>query len=143
MFIALTLSLLAVNFDDHWWPLQTIWISDEAPYFVGLHPNKIWGFIWDLNYLTFRLFIGINNWLETKTFYKFWRKKQNKNPSMQRVLEHDVTLLLIQRYQKYIFKNANKIFFCHVIPSSWKVIWSILWPFLYMFKTMFKNKCTC
>jgi len=33
----ITLSLLAVNFEDCWWPMQTIWISDEAPQNVGLH----------------------------------------------------------------------------------------------------------
>ena len=66
----LTLSPPAVNFEDHWWPLQTIWIQ--------MKPHEMWGFIWDPNYLTFRNYLwhsGIKNWLETKFFCKFWRKK--------------------------------------------------------------------
>ena len=46
--IHLTLSPLAVNFDDRWWPTQTIWIQ--------MKPHKMWGFIWDPNCLTFRLY---------------------------------------------------------------------------------------
>ena len=50
-----------------------------------MKPHKMWGFIWDPNYLTFRLYIGIKNWFETKIFCKFWRKKSLKKwPSMQR-----------------------------------------------------------
>ena len=59
----LTLSLLAVNFEDCWWPMQTIWIQ--------MKPHKMWGFIWDPNCLTFRLCIGIKYWFETKIFCKF------------------------------------------------------------------------
>ena len=44
----LTLSPLAVNIEYCWWPLQTIWIQ--------MKPHKMWGFIWDPNYLTFRLY---------------------------------------------------------------------------------------
>ena len=37
--ITLTLSLLAVNFEDLWKPMQTIWIQ--------MKPHKMWGFIWE------------------------------------------------------------------------------------------------
>ena len=77
-FFALTLSLLAVNFEDRWWPMQTIWIQ--------MKPHKTWGFNWDPNCLTFRLYIskifGRKLWL----FASFERKKYLKKlPSMQRV----------------------------------------------------------
>ena len=76
--IQLTLSPLAVNFEDRWWPLQTIWIQ--------MKPHKMWGFIWDPNCLKFRLYIskifGRKQWL----FAYFKRKKYLKKlPSMQRV----------------------------------------------------------
>ena len=55
--VSLTLSPLAVNIEDRWWPMQTIWIQ--------MKPHKMWGFIWDPNCLTFRLFsakhLGGNN----------------------------------------------------------------------------------
>ena len=79
--VALTLSLLGVNFEDQWWPMQTIWIQ--------MKPHKMWGFIWDPNCLTFRLYIyisakkmgGIN-----EVFENFERNKYLKKlPSMQRV----------------------------------------------------------
>ena len=74
----LTLSPLAVSFEDRWWPLQTIWIQ--------MKPHKMWGFIWDPNCLTFRLYIskifGRKHWF----FASFERKKYLKKlPSMQRV----------------------------------------------------------
>ena len=58
---SLTLSPLAVNFEDRRWPLQTIWIQ--------MKPHKMWGFIWDPNCcfiwdpncLTFRLYISKKN----------------------------------------------------------------------------------
>ena len=63
----LTLSLPAVNFEDRWWPLQTIWIQ--------MKPHKMWGFIWDPNCLTFRLYISkITRWKQW-IFWKFWKKQ--------------------------------------------------------------------
>ena len=38
LYIHLTLSPLAVNFEDRWWPMQTIWIQ--------MKPQILWGFIW-------------------------------------------------------------------------------------------------
>ena len=63
----LTLSPLAVNFEDRWWPLQTIWIR--------MKPHKMWGFIWDPNCLTFRLYISKKNGWKQWIFWKFWKKQ--------------------------------------------------------------------
>ena len=74
----LTLSPLAVNFEDRWWPMQTIWIQ------MKLH--KMWGFIWDPNCLTFRLYISKIFMRKQWFFASFERKKYLKKlPSMQRV----------------------------------------------------------
>ena len=40
--LCLALSLLAVNFEDRWWPLQTIWISDEAPQGASSEIQIVW-----------------------------------------------------------------------------------------------------
>ena len=79
----LTLSPLAVNFEDCWWPLQTIWIQ--------MKPHKMWGFIWDPNYLTFRLYIGKKYGRKWRFFANFEEKIfENKMiPSMQRVKAGD------------------------------------------------------
>ena len=63
---ALTLSPLAVNFEDRWWPLQTIWIQ--------MQPHKMWGFIWDPNCLTFRLYISKKKWVETMNILKILKE---------------------------------------------------------------------
>ena len=64
----LTLSPLVVNFEDRWWPMQTILIQ--------MKPHKTWGFIWDPNCSTFRLYIYQQNILEeTMIFCIFWKKK--------------------------------------------------------------------
>ena len=67
-----------MNFEDRWWPLQTIWIQ--------MKPHKIRGFIWDPNCLTFRLYIskkmgGNNEFFENLEKNKYLKKL----PSMQRV----------------------------------------------------------
>ena len=71
----LTLSPLAVNFDARWWPMQTIWIQ--------MKPHKMWGFIWDPNCLTFRLYISkifaTKHWF----FASFERKK-----IFEKILQH-------------------------------------------------------
>ena len=77
-FYTLTLSPLAVNYEDRWWPLQTIWIQ--------MKPHKVWGFIWDPNCLTFRLYISKKNRWKQWIFWNFWKKQIfEKLPSMQRV----------------------------------------------------------
>ena len=75
----LTLSSpLAVNLEDRWWPMQTIWIQ--------MKPHKMWGFIWDPNCLTFRLYISKKNGWKQWIFLNFERNKYLKKlPSMQRV----------------------------------------------------------
>ena len=66
----------------------------------------MWGFIWDPNYLTFRLYIGINIWLETKIFCKFWRKKYLKKlPSMQRAI---TKVYCISYHQLLLFLYAGR-----------------------------------
>ena len=79
--LSISLSLLAVNFEDVWWPMQTIWIQ--------MKPHNMWGFIWDPNCLTFRLNIsklfGRKQWFVAS----FERKKYLKKlPSMQRDIQH-------------------------------------------------------
>ena len=76
--LTLTLSPLAVNFEDRWWPLQTMWIQ--------MKPHKMWGFIWDPNCLTFRLYISKKMGGNNDFFWKFWKNKYLKKlPSMQRL----------------------------------------------------------
>jgi len=62
----LTLSPLAVNFEDRWWPLQTILIQ--------IKPHKMWGFIWDPNCLTFRLYISKQNGWKQWFFLNFLKE---------------------------------------------------------------------
>ena len=65
--LALTLSLLAVNFEDcSSMTLQTIWIQ--------MKPHKMWGFIWDPNCLTFRLYISKKNGWKQCFFYKILKE---------------------------------------------------------------------
>ena len=72
-----TLSPLAVNFKDPWWPLQTIWIQ--------MKPHKTWGFISDPNCLSFRLYISKKMGGNYEFFENFERNKYLKKiPSMQR-----------------------------------------------------------
>ena len=87
--VALTLSPLVVNFEDRWWPLQTIWIQ--------MKPHKMWGFIWDPYCLTFRLYISIKKMGGNNEFFEnFERNKYLKKlPSMERVKVPPV------------YKNAN------------------------------------
>jgi len=47
--------------------LQTIWIQ--------MKPHKMWGFIWDPNCLTFRLYIIKKNGWKQWIFLKFWKKQ--------------------------------------------------------------------
>ena len=53
------LCLLAANFEDHWWPLQTVLIQ--------MRPHKTWCLICDRNCLTLRLYIvkkiGCKQWI--------------------------------------------------------------------------------
>ena len=82
----LTLSPLAVNFEDRWWPMQTIWIQ--------MKPHKMWGFIWDPNCLTYGLYIS--KIFERKQWFvaSFERTKYLKKlPSMQRVKSHSSTII--------------------------------------------------
>ena len=46
--------------------MQTIWIQ--------MKPHKIWGFIWDPNCLTFRLYIGKKKWVETMNSLKILKE---------------------------------------------------------------------
>ena len=98
----LTLSPLAVNFEDRWWPMQTIWIQ--------MKPHKMWGFVWDPNCLTFRLYISKKKMGGNKDlFAKFERKKYLKKlPSMQRVNQHMHTRIWFEQI-KYLanFKEGH------------------------------------
>ena len=84
----ITLSPLAVNFEDRWWPLQTIWIQ--------MKPHKMWGFIWDPNCLTFRLYISKKMGGNNECFENFERNKYLKKlPSMQRVNQFSISCVWV------------------------------------------------
>ena len=55
-----------------------------------MKPHKMWGFIWDPNCLTFRLYISKKNVWKQWFFWNFWKKQIfEKLPSMQRVNNSD------------------------------------------------------
>ena len=100
----ITLSPLAVNFEDRWWPMQTIWIQ--------MKPHKMWGFVWDPNCLTFRLYISKIFGRKHCFFASFERNKYLKKlPSMQRDKQHvaQVSLLWLE------LKETHEVQILHLL----------------------------
>ena len=84
----LTLTPLAVNFEDRWWPMQTIWIQ--------MKPHKMWGFIWDPNCLTFGLYISKKKWVETINFLKILKEKIFEKITQHAKSSHSIFYKLLQ-----------------------------------------------
>ena len=63
----LALCLLVANFEDPWWPLQTIWISDEAPQNVGPHLRSK---LFDIRLYICKILGGKDSFLQ------IWKKKK-------------------------------------------------------------------
>ena len=123
----LTLSLLAVNFEDHWGPLQTIWIQ--------MKPHKMWGFIWDPNCLTFRLYISKTVGGNNEFFENFERSKYLKKlPSMQWFQwshSYDVSYLCdCIRKKNWVGNHLTKIIYNTIcMLSNWdKIVQRALAP---------------
>ena len=89
-----------MNFEDPWLSLQTIWIQ--------MKPHKTWGFIWDPNCLTFRLYMSKDILWKQWIFANYgWKIIWKNLPSMHAEF---LTFLI---FQFKLWDTQSKICICN------------------------------
>jgi len=110
-FFSITLSLLAMNFEDRWWPMQTIWIQMKPTKCGASFEIQI---VWHSDYISAKYLGGNNDCLHLLKERNVWKnypacKELNMPFHPEHRVEYSLCLVLSIWLQQFFLMHWTKM----------------------------------